>query len=349
MLGRVAALLGPGGVVTPDLDLLTAVARGIIDLSERIRPSAFRLPYPPGLQLAADRLVLKALRADTPVPGGVVGLLAWCGTPLTDPRWPLDLPPGLLTEDAVLIDPEVAEPTRTCAELASTGPYGELEQETEAVMAGLADACGTPERFEDCRDFLIRRPVMLRPDLMELLRPANAVTWKLVKDLYAPVPERMLVDRSVSCCLRCGLLAKPLPKAGTWCEGRCSEPDPERSEEPARAVALPLGLRLFLALPGRTEADLRSRLGPTTGGSRARVARPFLVLDREQPVLAARRAVELAGNGRPFDVVLPDHLADRPGYRQRFRAALPPGADIGLHSVTDYPATTNGRRRRTDA
>ncbi|GAA2124256.1 hypothetical protein GCM10009759_75840 [Kitasatospora saccharophila] len=333
----------------PDLDLLTAVARGIVDLSERIRPSAFRLPYPPGLQLALDRLVLKALRAGTPVPGGVAGLLAWCGTPLTDLRWPLALPPGLLSEDAALIDPEVAEPTRTCAELASIGPHGELERSAEALMANLADTCGTPERFDACRDFLISRPVMLRPDPVELLRPTNAATWKLVKDLYAPVPERMVVDRSVSCCLRCGLLAKALPGAGTWCEGRCPVPEPERSEQPARAVALPLGLRLFTALPGRTEAELRRRLGPTPGGRRARTARRLLVLDREQPALAARRAAELAGNDRPSDVVLPDHLADRPGYRQRFRAALPLGADIVLHSVTDYTASANGRPRRTSA
>ncbi|MER7799685.1 hypothetical protein ABTX71_05075 [Streptomyces parvulus] len=343
-----------------DVDLLTEVARGVIELTSVDRSSTFRLPYPLSLQLALDRVVLLGLMHGQPVPVGVPELLLWCRE-RGPSGWPLALPSGFLTDDARLIDPAAGEPTRTCAELASLGPRGALEQEAETRLAELADACGTVERFALCRDFLIRRPIILRFDPMEMLQPAVAQTWKLVKDLYAPVPDRFTIDGLVHRCKGCLLLAKPVTTAGPWCEGGCPLGDREfeSSHQPGHALALPFGLRLFLALPGSTEHTVRSRftsqaqllplgLGVHRVVGHDGTLRTFQVYNRRQPVPAALRAADVAARlGGPLDVVVPDELVAYPGYRQDFDRALPVGARVRLLSVSEFttPEPTVRARR----
>ncbi|MDT0447042.1 pPIWI_RE_Y domain-containing protein [Streptomyces johnsoniae] len=342
-----------------DLDLLGDVARGVIELASTTRASAFRLPYPVGLQLAVDRLVMAALTRSLVVPAGVPDLLSWCGArPLAD--WPITLPDSFLTADARLVQPTAGEPTLTCAQLASHGPRGTLEQDACSRLAALADTCHTPERFAVCRDFLISRPVILRVDPAELLLPAVAQTWKLVKELYQPVPDRFHDDGLVHRCTRCGLLARSTTAVGPWCEGGCPPSDRtfESTSRPEQALALPLALRLFLALPGRTELAVRRELGrfvrplitdlgvhwvdDRNGGSR-----PFLVQDLEQPVLAALRAREAAARlGTPLNVVVPDGRAARTGYRRDFARSL--GADAGVRLSSAAEFTTSRPTRDTE-
>ncbi|MEU5400195.1 hypothetical protein ABZ348_12995 [Streptomyces sp. NPDC005963] len=345
-----------------DIDLLTAVARGVIELAATNHLPAFQLPYPPSVQLALDRVVLAGLTHDGPIPTGVPDLMAWCRRPgLTG--WPLELPGTLLTADARLIHPAVWEPTRTCTELASVGPQGVSEQEAEALLMGLADVCGTVERFADCRDFLIQRPVILRFDPMDLLQPARAQTWNLVKGLYGPLPARFGADEVVHCCTGCGLLAKPVTAEGPWCEGGCPSEGREfdMSHEPRLSRALPLSLRLLLALPGRTELAVRAqfteraRLIPRGLGVH-RVNHPdgsfrvFQIHDREQPGLAALRAADTAARlGEPLSIVVPDGPA-YPGYRQRFELTLPTDAQVRIFSASEF--TGSGpivRARRSHA
>ncbi|MEV7012244.1 hypothetical protein [Streptosporangium sp. NPDC051022] len=346
-----------------DLDLLVTVARGVIDLTSVARSAEFRLPYPPSVQLALDRVVLAGLRRGLPVPPGVPGLMSWCRNPGLE-GWPLALPGGFLTVDAQLIHSTADEPTRTCAELASLGTHGAPEQEAEALLAALADACGTVERFAACRDFLIRRPVILRFNPAELLRPTVAVTWRLVKGLYTPVPDRFSIDGLVHRCTGCLLLAKPVTADGPWCEGGCpsSGRELESSHQSGQALALPFPLRIFLALPGRTEQMVRSRLKdqprllPSGLGvhhvtDQDGMLRAFQVHDREQPVLAALRAAEVAIRlGGPLDVVVPDGLAARPGHRQSFSRGLPDGAQVRLLSAGEFTAPQpTGLSRRSHA
>ncbi|MFE3498540.1 hypothetical protein [Kitasatospora sp. NPDC059160] len=336
--------------MSPDFELLAAVARGVLDLSDVTRPTALRLPYPASTQLAFDRVVLAYVRQDQPAPLSVPDLLSRCRDRLT--TWPLALPPDVLTDDARLIDRSSAEPTRTCAELASYGRLGNVEQGGAQVVADLADACGTPERFAACRDFLITHPVILHPDISKLMRPTTIRTWRLVRELYEPVPEHFSIDRVVSTCAECRLFAKPTEGDGTWCEGGCTKRRGglERVEEPKHPIALPRAVRLFLALPGHTELVLRKRLSdgprlvPTeTGGLRlvheGGAGRTVRVLDREQPALAAFRAAELAAlEDSPLDVVMPDAVVDRPGYRKAFDRNLPNGAQVRLSSVSEFTA-----------
>ncbi len=335
----------------------------MIELTSVDRSSAFRLPYPASLQLALDRVVLVGLTHGQPVPLGVPELLSWCRERGLS-EWPMTLPSGFFTDDARLIDPAAREPTLTCAELASHGPRGMLEQEAETLLAELADTCGTVERFGLCRDFLIKRPVIFRFDPMEMLQPTVAQTWKLVKDLYGPLPDRFPIDGLVHRCKSCLLLAKPVTRAGPWCEGGCPPGDREfeSSQQLGHALALPFGLRLFLALPGRTEHTVRSRLAsqaqllPLGLGVHRVVGHDgtlltFQVHDREQPAPAALRAADVAARlGGPLDVVVPDKLAARPGYRQDFDRAMPADARVRLMSASEFttPKPT-GRARRNHA
>ncbi|MFC5665262.1 hypothetical protein ACFP3U_20040 [Kitasatospora misakiensis] len=336
--------------MSPDFELLAAVARGVLDLSDVARPTALRLPYPASTQLAFDRMVLTFLQQDRPAPLSVPDLLSRCRDLLT--TWPLALPPDVLTDDARLIDQSSAEPTLTCAELASYGRLGRLEQGAAQVIADLADACGAPERFAACRNFLIAHPVILDPDSSQLMRPATIRTWRTVRELYEPVPERFSTGHTVSICTECLLFAKPAEGDGAWCEGGCTKRRGglERTEEPKHPIALPRAVRLFFALPGRTELALRkelpggSQLVPTaTGGLRLVCAggtgRAVRVLNREQPALAAFRAAELAVlEDSPLDVVMPDAVVDRPGYRNAFDHNLPDGARVRLSSVSEFTA-----------
>ena len=344
-----------------DVDLLALIARGVIELTSVDRSSTFRLPYPSSLQLALDGVVLLGLTHEQPVPAGVPELLLWCRE-RGPSGWPLALPSGFLTDDARLIDPAAGEPTRTCAELASLGPCGALEQEAETRLAELADACGTVERFALCRDFLIRRPIILRFDPMEMLQPTVAQTWKLVKDLYAPVPDAFTIDGLVHRCKSCLLLAKPVTTAGPWCEGGCPRGDREfeSSHQLGHALALPFGLRLFLALPGRTEHTVRSHLTsqaqllPLGLGVHRAVGHDgtlhaFQVHNREQPVPAALRAADVAARlGGPLDVVVPDELVAYPGYRQDFDRALPAGARVRLLSASEFTTPEPTVRARSN-
>ncbi|MFE4358408.1 hypothetical protein [Kitasatospora sp. NPDC056800] len=346
------------GTDHPGIELLTAVARGVLDLTAA-PPSTFRLPYPSSLQLALDRVVLDALLRRAPAPRSVPDLLSWCRGRAPE-EW-LSLPGDFLVPGSRLIHPDAGEPTRTCAELASLGPDGVLEQEAQSLLARLSDSCGGPARFAQCRDFLIDRPVLLRFDPMELLQPSLAHTWRLVKDLYGPVPSHFPSEGLVHCCSGCGLLAEADTGDGPWCEGGCA-PEVrklETSHRPGQTRVLPLALRLFLALPGRTELKVRAHLGTRSGPlvtalgvhqipAHDGVARAYQVQDREQPVPAALRAAEVAAAlDVRLDVVVPDDRAANPVYRRAFEWALPAGAQVRLRSVSEFAAhvPTDGTRR----
>ncbi|MFE2043781.1 hypothetical protein ACFXAZ_23185 [Streptomyces sp. NPDC059477] len=336
----------------PGVELLAALSRGLIGLAQVTQAATFRLPYPPGLQLALDRLVLAGLTQNRPVPGGISELLSWCRERSPAAWWPLKLPNGFPSGDARLVHGDAKEVTRTCAELASWGPDGVVEQEAVALLAELAENCGTVERFAACRDFLISRPVILQYNPIDFLSPAVAHTWKLVQGLYGPVPDRFRIDRTVYRCSGCSLLAKPVAAETSWCEGGCppGEHVLESTPRPEQSRLLPLALRLFLALPGRTERAVRSALpqrarllpqglglhecaGP--GGE----ARIFQVQAREQPLPAALRAAETAaGLPGPLYVVAPQALVAGPGYREEFEAAVPDGSRVRLLSADEFTA-----------
>ncbi|GAA4210534.1 hypothetical protein GCM10022252_78500 [Streptosporangium oxazolinicum] len=346
-----------------DHGVIARLARGIIELATTRRSTALRLPYPPSLQLALDQVVLFGLVEGLRVPAGVPELLSWCraGWPM---EWRSKLLADLLAPGTRLIHPAGGEPTSSCAELASPGPGGTVQEEAEELLNRLMGTCGTVHRFMACRDYLISNPVILNFDPAAMNQPMLAQTWKLVKLLYEQVPERFLVDGAMYRCTRCRLLAKTATVGGEWCEGGCQQDvrKLERSEEPRRALAIPFALRLFLALPGHTELSVRSRLtGRTTfipvglgvheAVDHRGIPRVFQVQDLEQPVPAAKRAAVLADRlGRVLDILVPDDRMADLSYRQSFQSALPFGAPVRLLSVSEFVATPPSERlRRSDA
>ncbi|MFG1874066.1 hypothetical protein ACGFIV_04425 [Sphaerisporangium sp. NPDC049003] len=334
-----------------DLATLGMVARGVIDLSSVTHASSFRLPYPQSLQRSLDSMVLAGLTRGSAVPSGVPGLLAWCRE-LEPAAWPLTLPVNFLAPDTRLIHRIAGEPTRACAELTSLDRDG-LPEKADAMLNELLTACGTVERFMACRSFLLHRPVILRHDPMRM-RPTTLPIWKLVRHLYEPVPERFVIEGLLHQCKGCGLLAKALPSQHPWCEGGCP-PELDRLEatdQPKRALALDIALRLFLCLPGLTEPDgpfppLLPERGVRRYIDRAGLPHAVLFQNFEQPGPAALRAVRVASLlGEPLDVVVPDSTATRPGYLRSFDSALPGDVKVLLLSESQFDAL---QPRRSDA
>jgi hypothetical protein len=83
------AVQGPSWL--PDARItLAQLASGILEYAEQLTVGTpFRLPYPPNLQLALDRLTLVAWHGSVPAPGSVVELLELAHA--TFEEWPLNM------------------------------------------------------------------------------------------------------------------------------------------------------------------------------------------------------------------------------------------------------------------
>ncbi|MFC9863162.1 MULTISPECIES: pPIWI_RE_Y domain-containing protein [unclassified Streptomyces] len=326
-------------------ELFAELARVVAAAASQDRLRSFSLPYPRDAQLALDRMVLYCLgRGHTP-PRSVPELLSWCRrTTAGDPLF--QVPPDQVSPDATLIHPDGAMPTRTCLELASTGPRGEIEQEALSLMAGLAARCGSPVEYRRCRSFLMSRPLISQADRMHGRGRWNKAVWDRVKGLYGPVPEYLRCGRLLVLCGTCGLPARKgderAGRPGTWCEKEdCPPGVPLRLvRDPGHSLLLRRSLRIFLVLAGPTEraalaeltrAKVVHEFSPAGLGSyRIRGAgapdRLMRVYDRQQPVLLASRINEsTAGPSAVTLVVVPRKQAGDPAYRTAFAKAVETG------------------------
>lgn len=350
----------PDAVEQNSVEILRAVARGIIGLGSQNRLSSFSLPYPVSAQHALDQVVFTCLAQERTPPRGIPELVFWCRK-LALSEWPLMLPPDLVGPATLLVDDRVCLPTQTCAEWASDGPSGVMEQQAQALLHEVAEECRSTASYQACRDFLISRPVVTQQDLPAVLAsPRDGMSWKRVNHLYSDVPDAYVLDGRFAICFTCKLLAIPLADGGHWCE---SEACPRSSQieptyEAATSQVLRAPLRIFLGLPGRTEQAVRRELtavgvnvqilpGDT---HRYRLTWPsgetwtMQVHDRVQPAMLATRITESAtpaGDGRTL-VVVPKHvMTHRPNYRSVFEQLIPPHTDIKL--VTDDELVTLAR------
>jgi pPIWI_RE three-gene island domain Y len=337
-----------GGIVQhAGADLFRAIARGVIALGVRDRLASLALPYPQSTQFALDRVVLTCLeRGETP-PTGVPDLISWCAE-RTAEKWPFTVSPDFVWPDARLVEPDVRMPTRTCAEVASDGPSGVVEQQALAVLAEVEAGATSPVLFRNRRDFLIKRTVVTRQNHMKMLGedPAIAVAWKRVSHLYGPVPEAYVAEDQFILCPTCQLLALRSARGTAWCESEICPRDVAvevRYDADDAQVLMP-SLRLFLALPGRTERAVRkglARVGVGTtlikgGEGTYRFSVPvgqkqtMRVYDRVQPALLAARAAEESASL----IIIPSCLLRlQPDYRSVFIRSIPFDADVSL--VTD--------------
>ncbi|MER5766615.1 hypothetical protein [Streptomyces sp. NPDC001985] len=261
--------------------LFAELARVVAALAAQDGLRSFSLPYPREAQRALDRAVLHCLDRGRTPPRSLPELLSWCrehpaGGPL------FRVPAALVSPGATLIDPVGHMPTRTCLEVASSGPEGRVEQEAVRLLAELAAACGSVDAYERCRRFLANRPAIGQRDRFAGREPWSTAVWNRVRHLYEAVPEALLHRRTLALCGTCGLpalAAREKPRAsaarggpdpsavrgapdpstghrpGRWCESEDCPPDvPFRLvRDPGHTLLLRRSLRVFLALPGPTE------------------------------------------------------------------------------------------------
>jgi hypothetical protein len=326
-----------GAAILPDL------ARGLVDLSDASHGGVISLPYPSSTQRALDRIVLACLREGLAPPSGVPDLVGWCTVPF-DGRWPSAAASELLCPEATLLNPQWCLPTRSCAELASYGHEG-VEQDAVLRLHELAQTTTTAVTFEQCRDFLIERIFVTSDDVRS--RSWKPAVWRLVKDLYQPFA---LVSAAEGCivCPGCGLSARAEQGRIVWCEGEICERGlaSGRDYPPGQTLVLNYALRIFLALPGRTERSLvrslaahgiTATLVPGDVGvyrlDKAVQGRSSMqVFDRLEPTLLAARLSECSG----LLAVVPDRLTRaRASFLESVRRALPEDLDVDLSTESD--------------
>ncbi|MFB6607968.1 hypothetical protein ACFCXR_29605 [Streptomyces noursei] len=328
-------------------EIFRELARMVATLAEVQGLRSFALPYPGLAQRALDRTVMHCLDVGETPPRSLPELWEWCRTrPAGDPLFAV--PASLVTPGATLVHPVGRMPTRSCLEVASHGPDGGVAAHAHALLGELEARCGTDERYQQCRRFLARHPVVHQRDRFGL--GWSKAVWSRVKDLYGPLPESLLVDGDFLGCPSCGLPALsrdgtvPVPgpsatDADIWCEGEECPRDapPELIREPDQARILRRSLRTFLALPHRTEEaaldaldragiDHEALSGPLSA-YRLRDTGPEIVdiqvYDRLQPALLAAHLTDSAPPADRTLVVVPNALAGRNCYREAFADALP--------------------------
>jgi hypothetical protein len=328
-------------------ELFRELARMVAAIAEVQGLRSFALPYPGFAQRALDRTVMHCLDMGEAPPRSLPELWEWCLTKPASDRF-FAVPASLITPDTTLVHPIGRVPTRSCLEVASHGPDGGAPAQARALLDDLEARCGTAERFQQCRRFLARHPVVHQQDRFG---PGwSKAVWSRVKDLYGPLPESLLVDGIFLRCSWCGLpalsrdgkvpvLGPSATAADIWCEGEECPRDnpPELIREPEQAWILQRSLRMFLALPHRTEEAARNALDHARLSHEAlsgtlsayRLRETCLgivdieVYDRLQPTLLAAHLTDRAALADRTLVVVPVAVARRDGYREAFASALP--------------------------
>lgn len=340
---------------TDDTAVLTDVARGVVALAQVDRLSSFTMPYPDDAQAALDRLTLTCLLRTVPPPRSLADLVRWCGTrPLRD--WPLRLPHVLLTADDHLVDVRRARPTRLCREWAADGDPGPDLRETDVK----------PERRLERRLFLAAHPVISKVEA-EVLGGDRRYrrAWRLVHELYGPVPAALVEDGEVARCATCGAPAAPLPDGGRLCEREdCPAPEVVGERFPAAgALALPAELRAAVIGVGRLEQSVVAAVQAIGGfavdeAGLLRVVwpdgRPWRVVlrDNTNPVLLAREIARVrlpVDSARVLVVVPGNRLRVRRDYRDVFAHELPDGPELVTDDEVADLAHARSRQGRLDA
>jgi hypothetical protein len=265
------AVLAPSWL--PDVRITVAqLASGILEYADQFNGGApFRLPYPPNLQLALDRLTLLSWHQGVPPPGSVVELLQLAHAPFEE--WPLDLAGAELDpEESLLL---YGRPTVACEELGRLRGDVEGELRENQLMHAVLDksrAADAPGSYVAFRKLLIERPAITALDFdTQLGDPHLALLAAEARQAYADAPPEAIADGIVRTCGGCHGLRLPLDDDRTWACVDDSCPDPSIVGPDHRAADgvlwLRRELRTFITGPGRAElriADAVSGLGVDT-------------------------------------------------------------------------------------
>ncbi len=251
----------PSPVLTDDELVVSLIATGLIQLSERVnRGKPFSYPYPLPLQRGLDRLTTLRLLRGQSAPQGVPDLIHWCQQPLRD--WALELPHDTVgAQDRLL---EGSRPTNICESWACTSVDVEADLSERQYITSALEICrayGEPDTYVAFRRLLIEQPVMTALEFqLALSRPEFRGLSEHLRTGYQEAPTTCLDDGNYMTCGTCGNLLVRTAADRFVCENeRCNiraghGPEPIAAEE--RPVWLRRSLRRFVAAPGRAELRL---------------------------------------------------------------------------------------------
>lgn len=347
----------------PDTRVVMAqLASGIREYAQRIAsPEPFRLPYPPNLQLAFDKLTLLSWhQGGTPL-GSVVELLQLAHVPFGD--WPISLTGVDVSSDEALVS--WGRPTTTCEELGALRGDVEGEMRENALMRAVMDktrAADAPDSYVAFRQLLIEQPAITALALdQQLATAALALLSDELRQAYAPAPAEAAAAGVIRTCGGCRGLRLPLDDGRTWyCEDlSCPSPGTAGEEHPANEGVwwLRRELRTFITGPGRAELRIAKTVERTgvpvtlwpdfdTFDLSVFADRPW-VADvkawRHPARLASRLRDRLftvpAEAGQAFIVIANEQVKAAPRYLERLHNACPavrPGQRIVAVSEADF-------------
>ncbi|MFJ7275386.1 Fis family transcriptional regulator [Kitasatospora sp. NPDC098663] len=358
--------------------MLATVARALCVLEHLDGLEAFRLPYPPVVQLALDRSAVAFLRNDARPPASLAELVQRCAhIPLED--WPLRLPADAAGPDDLLIDPVSWRPTQLCHEWGDWEAHAQdpaVSHRDRLVIHGALERCqayGEESAYAEFRRLLVQRPVLTTAEHFALHRDfALEPVWDLIDLIYPEVPRALSRNGQFAVCGRCGTLLTPVSGGEWWCErDRCrrlGDPSVGRwidAEQAGVVHQLERPLRRHVTGPGLAEVDLErglTALGLTVTMWPGFDAYDLLVVfpdghrwaidvkDWAHPGFLGRAARPVPRRP-PYDeafwVVPAYRVRERPDYRQTFERSRPASAR-GLLLVTDEELVNAARKRLRD-
>lgn len=341
---------------------MAQLASGILEYAQHAASGdAFRLPYPPNLQIALDRLTLLAWYQDGPAPVSVVELLRLAQVPFGD--WKLSL-------SGVDVDPDESllaygRPTAACEELGSLRGDIEGEIRENALMRAVMDktrAADAPQSYVAFRELLIRQPAITVIELdARVAEPDLALLADEVRQAYSDAPVEAVADGVIRTCGGCDGLRLPIGDDRTWVchDETCPAPGKVGPEHPASEGVkwLRRELRTFITGPGRAELRIAEkvarlqvpvRLWPDFDSCDLSVFddKPWVadVKAWRNPVRLARQLRERLFTVPPdaekaFIVIGQEQVKAHPRYIERLRKACPlvrPGQRVVAVSESEF-------------
>jgi hypothetical protein len=326
----------------PDWDdvVMRLLASGIVQVFDSVRAGpSLRLPYPPALQRALNRISVMSMAAGVELPGSVMDLLRWAGRPFGE--WPLWLRTEGMEGSEVLL--AHGQPSRACVEWSLFAPDVEAEFREWTLVRDVLDTCRAhdrPDVYVAFRALLIERPAMSERDLaLTLAQPGLSLLATQLRGAYRPAPGETVVGGYAVVCSGCGNLHVVQPDGQRTClEWDCPDPASQGTRLAADEGVVWLGreLRMFVAAPGRAELRIARRLEADGIAMRrwpdydacdlvpAQAALPADVKSWANPVRLARRLDTRpprvpAGAKRFFVVIAREQTQGRPHYLRALR------------------------------